>query len=115
MIEIITKAKEIASVGWTNRSIAAPTIPANKALKNLTALELDRFIDKRLTDTKKSWLKESNPERDSTFNALELADDHKGRQLRQKLNQSQIGRKEVITNTVNLGIENPFANYSLTL
>ena len=31
-----------------------PTLPPNHALKNYTALELNRFIDKRLTDVAKS-------------------------------------------------------------
>ena len=31
-----------------------PTLPPNHALKNYTALELSRFIDKRLTDVAKS-------------------------------------------------------------
>ena len=31
-----------------------PTLPPNHALKNFTALELSRFIDKRLTDVAKS-------------------------------------------------------------
>ena len=31
-----------------------PTLPPNHALKNYTALELSRFIDKRLTDVTKS-------------------------------------------------------------
>lgn len=35
----------------------APTLPPNHALKNFTALELSRFIDKRLTDVSKSDIK----------------------------------------------------------
>ena len=31
-----------------------PTLPPNHALKNFTAFELSRFIDKRLTDVTKS-------------------------------------------------------------
>jgi hypothetical protein len=31
-----------------------PTLPKNLSLKNYTALELSRFIDKRLTDVAKS-------------------------------------------------------------
>ena len=36
---------------------AVPTLPPNHALKNFTALELSRFIDKRLTDVAKSNVK----------------------------------------------------------
>lgn len=38
------------------RSTYVPTLPPNHALKNYTALELSRFIDKRLTDVKKSHI-----------------------------------------------------------
>ena len=49
-----------------------PTLPPNHALKNFTALELSRFIDKRLTNMENSKI---NPDRASTLNALDLADD----------------------------------------
>lgn len=61
-----------------------PTLPYNLALKNFTALELGRFIDKRLTDVSKSKHVE-NPNKNDTMNALELADDSKGRKMRSKL------------------------------
>ena len=37
-----------------------PTLPPNHCLKNYTALELSRFIDKRLTDVKKSSIQYYN-------------------------------------------------------
>ena len=48
------------------------------------------------------------------MNAMDLADDVQGRQLRSKMNK-QNGRNVVISNTVNFGIDNPFGDYSLTL
>ena len=35
-------------------------LPSNGAMKNLTALELNRFIDKRLTDVAKSRVGPAN-------------------------------------------------------
>ena len=58
-----------------------PALPYNLALKNFTALELSRFIDKRLTDVSKSR-HVVNPDRGDTMNALDLADDSKGKKLR---------------------------------
>jgi len=45
---IITEAKLMS------QRVAMPSLPPNHALKNFTALELSRFIDKRLTDVAKS-------------------------------------------------------------
>ena len=45
---IITEAKLMS------QRAAVPSLPPNHALKNFTALELSRFIDKRLTDVAKS-------------------------------------------------------------
>ena len=46
---IISQAKIAA-----NKLPAQPSLPPQHALKNFTALELSRFIDKRLTDVTKS-------------------------------------------------------------
>ena len=45
--QIISEAKAMSAQ-------RIPTLPPNHALKNYTALELSRFIDKRLTDVTKS-------------------------------------------------------------
>ena len=48
---IINEAKQIQQMPL---KVQVPTLPPNHALKNYTALELSRFIDKRLTDAAKS-------------------------------------------------------------
>lgn len=93
-----------------------PTLPPNHALKNYTALELSRFIDKRLTDVTKSninYVRNQGGDADM----MAIADDQQGQKLRAKLFKGQqTGRKEIITNLTNFrDIENPFGDYSLTL
>ena len=83
-------------------------------LRNQTALELSRFIDKRLTDFSRHNVNHAKKGGDET-ELMGMADDQNGRRLRARL-YNNAGRKEIITNKTNFrDIENPFADYSLTL
>lgn len=83
-------------------------------MKNKTAFELSRFIDKGLTDFSKSARRDYNIDED-TADLVKMADDQQGRTLRARL-FNQVGRKETISNKTNFrDIEKPFADHSLTL
>ena len=89
-------------------------------MRNKTAFELSRFIDKRLTDVAKSNIKYYNRQQampgDGADDPMNLADDQQGKMLRARLFNKGNGRKEIITNKTNFrDIENPFADYSFTL
>ena len=52
-----------------------PTMPPNHAMKNFTALELSRFIDKRLTDVTKSNIKYLRAQRGDMNDFEHITDD----------------------------------------
>ena len=90
-----------------------PSLPNNLALKNYTALELSRFIDKRLTDVTKSNINYGR--NGGNEGLIDMLDDQQGQTLRAKM-YGTMGRKAMITNTINFrDIDNPFADNSMTL
>ena len=57
----------------------------------------------------------SNKTIDNDGEVIQMADDQQGRMLRARL-FNNVGRKEIISNKTNFrDIENPFADYSLSL
>lgn len=55
-----------------------PTLPPNHALKNFTAFELSRFIDKRLTDVTKSNINYAK-QNGGNMDEMGMADDQQGK------------------------------------
>ena len=109
---VITEAQKFVTI--------QPNIVDGPAMRNKTAFELSRFIDKRLTDVAKSNIKYYNRQQampgDGADDPMNLADDQQGKMLRARLFNKGNGRKEIITNKTNFrDIENPFADYSFTL
>ena len=92
-----------------------PILPSNGAMKNLTAYELNRFIDKRLTDVAKSRVGPANKRYKITSDDLVKIgdDDLKGKRLRADL-FNKYPKKEMISNQTVMTIDQPFADYSFT-
>ena len=91
-------------------------------MKNLSNNDLNRFIDKRLTDFRKSTIQYQQEKLgfhktlDAEGYLERIEDEQNGINLKRKLNDLRIPRKVTITNQTNFrDIENPFGNYSLTL
>ena len=84
-------------------------------MKNLTAFELNRFIDKRLTDVAKSRVGPANRRYQAAADDLVKigADDCKGKRLRADL-FNKYPKKEMISNQTVMTIDQPFADFSIT-
>ena len=81
-------------------------LPSNGAMKNLTALELNRFIDKRLTDVAKSRVGPANKRYQTAADDLVKigADDKKGKRIRADL-FNKYPKKEMISNQTIMTID----------
>ena len=97
------------------RPMHVPMLPPNGAMKNFTAMELNRFIDKRLTDVAKSRVGPANRRYKTTADDIVkiAADDKKGKRLRADL-FGKFPKKEMISNQTIMTIEQPFADFSMT-
>ena len=82
-----------------------PMLPKTSAMKNLTALELNRFIDKRLTDVAKSRVGPLNKRYQTTADDLvQIGTDQKGKRLRADLFKGY-PKKEMISNQTIMTID----------
>ena len=90
-------------------------LPKDLNLKNLTALELHRFVGEQMKLSSRA----TRALIPLSLRTMDEATDEERKQqvLKQKRFQMRVnGRKEIITNQVNYThIENPFKDYSMTL
>ena len=85
-------------------------IPNNAGIKNLSAFDLNRYIDKRLSAARTGDL------RSGSVNVADLATLGEPDEVKKKDLWKNVQRRKMITNQFNFtDIPDPFADHSLTL